>query len=73
LRAALITYKTDLARFAAETTFPTRPNTLIGQRDTNATLVASDFVKLLIDQTTNIVALLRKEIDRLTDRLQRAA
>jgi hypothetical protein len=72
LRAALIIYKTDLARFDPETEFLPRPHAS-GQRDTNPTLIASDFVRLLIDQTTSTSALLRTEIDRLADCLQRAA
>jgi hypothetical protein len=71
IRAALITYKTDLARFDPETAFPTIPNTP-GLRDTNPTVVTADFVRMLIEQTTSTSALLRTEIDRLTDRLQRS-
>lgn len=70
LRAVLIVYKTDLARFDPETAFPTSPNSF-GLLDTNPTLVASIFVKQLIEQTTSSSALLRIEIDRLRDDLQR--
>jgi hypothetical protein len=72
LRVTLIVYKNDLARFEPDATFPTKPFTT-GQRDKNPTLVASDFVKVLIDQTTSTTALLWTEINRRSDQLQRAA
>jgi hypothetical protein len=71
LRSALVTYKTELARFNPETAFPTRPHTP-GQRNMNPTLVASDHAKVLIDQTTSTIELLWVEINRLSDHLQRA-
>jgi hypothetical protein len=70
LRSALVLYKTELARFDSETTFPTRPNTS-GQRDTNPTLIASDYAKILIDHATSTTTLLWIEINRLSDHLQR--